>query len=178
MCPMKSATAELFIWLAAVAMPLQGQWPVGCQCASAEKSGTAAEAARATWGACGQRTREVKSPCCRAAKPACSQACVAPRGCRLTVAEAGPSVDCPCEVGCRCGADCRCVQRDRSPPEPLVPTRGESRSPSIVDSFLGPLAIGGPSDPEAGYTSSGAETRVGVGPSGARMCVFLCRHVL
>jgi hypothetical protein len=190
--------ARTFVWLAAMAIPLQGVPSVACGCTS---SASCCNEVRQCQGCCGAGS---SSACETASASCCSEQTTVP--CRCTgakICRCGETSSCHQQgghrqggsccsgsiaannccsgdeagAGCSCGDNCQCGQQNNAPTEPAAPPV-ENNSPEriLVDSAEVASA-------EAAYlpstTQRHADLCAGVDAlSALDRCVNLCRFTI
>lgn len=162
--------SKLFIWLTAIAMPLQTGWAAGCGCVSARDLDATVSNASVPMGCCcctQPRTRaccERKSTCCQMGKPK--------RSCCDRVGEAKRC------GGCQCGPNCHCADRHDSSPQPLAPAPHNERDQSQVKLTLPHTVTTDVTSAENTSCLLQAASDRAISTPGTQVCVLLCRFTL
>jgi hypothetical protein len=149
------------IWLAALAVPLQGLCTVSCACAIA--GGVDAQSAERESGCCSEQVASVDSSCCGPSS------------------QSGDAERCCCSQGnrtgsCCCGADCQCGQEKNPKPADSSPPINESTQ-KIASTLVSSSTIGWSFSPPSRKNYQGTTTHIHC-VSAADRCAFLCRFTL
>lgn len=152
-----------FLWLAAVAVPIQGLPSVSCGCASARAGQSQIEASGGN-DCCSDTAELVENSCCaaRSSKSDVDGCCCCRNGNRSST--------------CQCGDDCRCGKS--TDPKPAVPPAPNTNTTQKITSIvLVTSAVGLYVTPPGREDDQGSLTHIICVPA-AQKCVHLCRFTL
>jgi hypothetical protein len=155
----KYLAARVLIWLAAIAVPLQGVPAKSCGCVDSKT--------------CCQKDTESNCCWCRSAEKARGWCCSARR---QAAAHACCGDHTGQKSGCQCGSRCQCGQS--KPPQPTAPPV-ESNTPAekVVSDGASAAFIADVVLPEVAQSHFGAAIELGTATALDR-CVFLCRFTI